>query len=181
MWTTYPICADRAPKLYNYFRDYDPGIGRYVQSDPIGLRGGINTYGYVKARPLVWRDPNGLESIPMPGGGAALPGWIGDAIGAAGRLCSRLPLVVLATMSNPGDACSDDPSRKRQECKKGDDESCTSHYTKCLESGWGGAVGYDTACLACFQRCQGTGQWPDTVTSGLRGQFPVSCEYWLKK
>ena len=33
---------------YNYFRDYDPGIGRYVQSDPIGIDGGLSLYGYAR-------------------------------------------------------------------------------------------------------------------------------------
>jgi RHS repeat-associated protein len=47
---------------YNYFRDYDPGIGRYVQTDPMGLAGGPNLYDYTDANPLGRRDPLGLWS-----------------------------------------------------------------------------------------------------------------------
>jgi len=50
----------RFPTNYNYFRDYDPGIGRYVESDPSGLWGGLNTYSYVAANPLVAFDRLGL-------------------------------------------------------------------------------------------------------------------------
>jgi RHS repeat-associated protein len=45
---------------YNYFRDYDPGTGRYVQSDPVGLDGGINSFGYVGGNPLNRLDAFGL-------------------------------------------------------------------------------------------------------------------------
>ena len=45
---------------YNYFRDYDPAIGRYVQSDPIGLSGGLNTFGYVGGAPNRFVDKMGL-------------------------------------------------------------------------------------------------------------------------
>ena len=45
---------------YNYFRDYDPSLGRYVESDPIGLDGGINTYAYAAANSLTYVDPDGL-------------------------------------------------------------------------------------------------------------------------
>ncbi|WP_267102024.1 RHS repeat-associated core domain-containing protein [Xanthomonas sacchari] len=44
----------------NYFRDYEPGTGRYVQSDPIGLWGGQSTYVYSVASPLKWTDRFGL-------------------------------------------------------------------------------------------------------------------------
>jgi RHS repeat-associated protein len=46
---------------YNYFRDYDASLGRYVESDPIGLRGGLNTYTYADEDPIGSTDQYGLR------------------------------------------------------------------------------------------------------------------------
>jgi len=88
--------------FHNGHRDYDPGKGRYVQSDPLGLGGGIDPYGYVGDEPLLWFDPWGLNYASnwaaggaVAGGGITLAASIGvDAISGG--------LNVLATPAEVG-------------------------------------------------------------------------------
>ncbi|HXS29059.1 MAG TPA: RHS repeat-associated core domain-containing protein, partial [Steroidobacteraceae bacterium] len=48
-------------QMYNYFRDYDPQVGGFVESDPIGLMGrSYSTYAYVRDNPISRLDPRGL-------------------------------------------------------------------------------------------------------------------------
>ncbi len=49
---------------YNRFRYYDPALGRYLQSDPIGVAGGLNLYAYCDGNPLTRVDVRGLADCP---------------------------------------------------------------------------------------------------------------------
>jgi RHS repeat-associated protein len=85
---------------YNYFRDYDPATGRYVQSDPLGIDGGIGTYSYAGNTPIALTDPTGLE--PPRGGERGATG------GAGGQ-----------NTNNPSKHCRElnPPEEKFVECK----------------------------------------------------------------
>jgi RHS repeat-associated protein len=133
---------------YNYFRDYDPAVARYVQSDRIGLRGGINTYGYGFANPLRFADPRGL--VPGAGPGVAPPAWhpprpIPGPIRALGRAGSRALwwLSAVVTAYEIYEMCKEED----QECDAILEEEINSCYEQYEDLG-SGADWMRNACIA---------------------------------
>lgn len=58
-----------------WYRGYEPNLGRWLSQDPIGLRGGLNLYGYVNNDPANFVDPWGLQA---GGGGSGGGGFTDD-------------------------------------------------------------------------------------------------------
>jgi RHS repeat-associated protein len=114
--------------FYNYFRDYDPALGRYVQSDPIGLWGGLNTYGYALQSPLSHIDPDGrivwlvIPGICAAGGCEALIVATGLAIYMGTDSGKK---AVGAAASAIGEMCTpDDREKKCSDLNKIDTDTC---------------------------------------------------------
>jgi RHS repeat-associated protein len=138
---------------YNYFRDYDPSIGRYVQSDPIGLKGGINTYTYALNQPARYVDPDGQN--PALAGLCFIPavGWVSCAAAAGGAvIVGGAWWLIQSAMPKPGASSGSSSGTTKEKCP----EECPLFDAKMI-------VGS-----------------PGTVEIGSEGNVSVGVEVWCR-
>lgn len=162
---------------YNYFRDYDPATGRYVESDPIGLRGGLSTYLYANSAPTMYADAEGLTPLTVAigigvrvVGGRAAAGAIGvgarSLLGPRAGAIAACVLVGVCSIPDPGsddggtDAGSGSGTDSGSQNCPPDDDFCKKRKNHCIvfcqyELDFPERSGSDNthAFRACVRRC----------------------------
>jgi len=131
---------------YNYFRDYDPNVGRFVQSDPMGLEAGASTYAYAGGDPIAYLDRDGLqaqrapvERVPTPPTRFMPPAQppandpnfgrgLGGALGALRACFSPAGAAILAGVLIPNSTSACDTFDKPPQCGGDEEDPCERLY-----------------------------------------------------
>lgn len=131
---------------YNYFRDYDPNVGRFAQSDPMGLVAGASTYAYAGGDPIAHLDRDGLqaqrtpvERVPTPPARFMPPAQppandpnfgrgLGGALGALRACFSPAGAAILAGVLIPNSTSACDTFDRPPQCGGDEEDPCERLY-----------------------------------------------------